>query len=196
MLCRELARAVGEQGGGAVYAKRACWPPTERNGTFSLEPAVASVGTGRKCAFGATTGICVKSVQKPRESAQTRSKRDPEHSRWQQQQHAQGGVGAGDRVERVTALVLRARRGDGVLLPAEAGRAASLDHDIVNHVKNNRTFAGEDKNVPEADPVGAHVQNPLWGAKQHHLSQRSLAVSPISLRSTRLGGSDRVSEKF
>ena len=32
------------------------------------------------------------------------------------------GVGAGDRVERVTALALRARRGEGVLLPAEAGR--------------------------------------------------------------------------
>ena len=123
MLCRELARAVGEQGGGAVYAKRACWPPTERNGTFSLEPAVASVGTGRKCAFGATTGISVKLEPIPGENAQTRSKRDPEHSRWQQHAHGEG-VGAGDRVKRVAALVLRrearARRGEGVLLPAAA----------------------------------------------------------------------------
>ena len=92
MLCYEFARVVGEQGGGAVCAKRACLPPTERNGTFSFEPPVASVGTGRKCAFGATIGISVKLEPIPRENAQTRSKRDPEHSRWQQQ-HAQGGGG-------------------------------------------------------------------------------------------------------
>ena len=123
MLCRELARAVGEQGGGAGYAKRACLPPTERNGTFSLEPPVVSVGTGRKCAFGATTGISVKLEPNPGETPQMRSKRDSYRSRWQQ--HAQGGGGgAGDRVKRVAALVVRrearARRGEGVLLPAAA----------------------------------------------------------------------------
>ena len=123
MLGSELPRAVGEQGGGATYAKRACLPPTERNGTFSLEPAVVSVGTGRKCAFGATTGISVKLEPNPGETPQMRSKRDSYRSRWQQ--HAQGGGGgAGDRVKRVAALVLRrearARRGEGVLLPAAA----------------------------------------------------------------------------
>ena len=92
MLWSELPRAVGEQGGGATYAKRACLPPTERNGTFSFEPAVASVGTGRKCAFGATIGISVKLEPIPGENAQTRAKRDPEHRQWQQQ-HAQGGGG-------------------------------------------------------------------------------------------------------
>ena len=83
MLCYELARAVGEQGGGAVYAKRACLPPTERNGTFSFEPAVVSVGTGRKCAFGATIGIGGKSDGYSRINAQSRSKRDLAHSWWQ-----------------------------------------------------------------------------------------------------------------
>ena len=81
MLWYELARAVGEQGGGAVYAKRACLPPTERNGTFSFEPAVVSVGTGRKCAFGATIGICAKFDGHSRINAQSRSKRDLVHSR-------------------------------------------------------------------------------------------------------------------
>ena len=99
MLGSELPRAVGEQGGGAPYAKRACLPPTERNGTFSFEPAVASVGTGRKCAFGATTGISVKLEPIPGENAQTRSKRDPEHSRGQQHAHG-GGVCRGPRETR------------------------------------------------------------------------------------------------
>ena len=164
MLCRELARGVGERGGGATYAKRACWPSTMRNGTFSFEPPVASVGTGRKCAFGATIGISVKLEPIPRENAQTRSKRDPEHSRWQH-------------VKRVAVLVLRrearARRGEGVLLPAEGGRAASLEQDIVNHLRGREKMC-------QKQILSAPTCKTLFGAQNSTISLSEAWACPQS----------------
>ena len=179
-------RVAQASGRGAQCTESALVCP-RRSGTghsrLSLLCRVLAVG--RKCAFGATIGIAVNLEPNPCENPQRRSKRDA-RSRAQPaagcsaRRQRGGGVGPTPRALRLRGLLRRAGAARACCCPPEA-RAWS-DH--VNQpwpreiIKLSRKM---DIFWPEMKHDGARVQSPLRGAKQHHLSQQSPAVSPIPL---------------
>ena len=192
MLCHGPARGVGELSGGAPRAKHARGPPTERNGTFSFEPAVSSVGTGRKCAFGATTGdlrqVGAESRSKSTNAREARYRRRPAAAR-----PRPGALGC-RRGSGATLALWRARRealrgGAATVPPAHCSRAGAFES--CQKSKLHFTFSGRGSkfcNKPR-DPVRRAARR----RTQHHLSQRMLGVSAIWRPSRRVGGSDLVS---
>ena len=78
--CTSIPRSLWEQIGGHALRCGVRGRCSLRNGTLAFEAAVAGLGTGRKCAFGATIGNCCKSTLRPDEIPQTRAKRDLGHS--------------------------------------------------------------------------------------------------------------------
>ena len=74
--CTSIPRSLWEQFGGHALRCGVRGRCSLRNGTLAFEAAVAGLGTGRKCAFGATIGNCCKSTLRPgRNSANMREAR-------------------------------------------------------------------------------------------------------------------------
>ena len=115
-LSHRFPRGVRGRTGGATIDPRAGTRCSLRNGTLPFEAAVASVGTGRKCAFGAKIRISVKLEPNPCGNSQTRAERALERRHWQQRQ----GLADGSAAVRCRLAGRSQRRGG-----ARRGRAAA-----------------------------------------------------------------------
>ena len=149
-----------------------------RNGTFSFEPAVSSVGRGRKCAFGATIlefrQIGDGSRSKPANVIEARSGAQPEAvgrrpcARGRRAGH-RGDAGA------VAGEARAAPRRRAAVLPAtHRGRAASLKHS--NHVKMQKCTSS--KKNPGEDPRCAEALGEGRGGAASTISRGEARACP------------------